>query len=164
MPVTMRWPHSIYSRAGQLAQSGMDATPADPAAHMCAPRAAYETGRFSDALIHLRVVENQHPQAEFRTYAYNWLTVTRRKLRREREAMQHGQAAMASARRESSRQNLASALHNMGGLAYVQGNALKDSFHPPCGVRRSTPRQSTARRDGLVCGYSRGAVSGIHSA
>lgn len=113
-----------YSRAGQLAQSGMDAMPADPAARMCAARAAYETGRFSDALQHLRVVESQHPQAELRTYAYNWLTVTLRKLGRDSEAMQYGRAALTSARRETSQQNLATALHNLGGLVYAQGDTV----------------------------------------
>lgn len=112
-----------YSGASQLARSGMDVMPADPDARMCAARAAYETGRFSDALQHLRVVESRHPQAELRTYAYNWLTVTLRKLGHEREAMQYGQAALALARRETSQQNLATALHNLAGLAYAQGDA-----------------------------------------
>jgi tetratricopeptide (TPR) repeat protein len=62
---------------------------------MCEARAAYETGRFVAALDILRRVEALQPQAETRTYAYNWLTVTLRKLGREREAMQYGQAALA---------------------------------------------------------------------
>lgn len=112
-----------YAQAGQLAQARLSALPADPAARMCAARAAYETGHFADALMHLRAVEAQFPQAESRTYAYNWLTVTLRKLGREREAMQYGQAALAWARREASQQNLATALHNLAGLAYSNGNA-----------------------------------------
>lgn len=114
-----------YSRAGQLAQSGTDAMPADPVARMCAARTAYETGRFSDALLHLRVVENQKPQSELRTYAYNWLTVTLRKLGREQEALQYCLVALMSARRESSQQNLATTLHNLAGLAYSQGETAK---------------------------------------
>ena len=112
-----------YPQAGQLAQARLSTLPADPAARMCAARAAYETGHFVDALLHLRAVEAQFPQAESRTYAYNWLTVTLRKLGREREAMQYGQAALAWARREASQQNLATALHNLAGLAYTQGDA-----------------------------------------
>jgi tetratricopeptide (TPR) repeat protein len=112
-----------YPQAGQLAQARLSTLPADPAARMCAARAAYETGHFADALLHLRAVEAQFPQAESRTYAYNWLTVTLRKLGREREAMQYGQAALAWARREASQQNLATALHNLAGLAYTQGDA-----------------------------------------
>jgi len=112
-----------YSQAGQLAHSHLRALPGDPVARMCAARAAYETGHFADALLHLRAVEAQFPQAELRTYAYNWLTVTLRKLGREREAMQYGQAALAWARRETSQQNLATALHNLAGLAYSSGNA-----------------------------------------
>lgn len=111
-----------YAHASQLAQAGLVDAPADVMAHMCAARAAYETGRFGAALLHLRAVEAQRPQAEARTYAYNWLTVTLRKLGREREAMQYGQAALALARREASQQNLATALHNLAGLAYTQGN------------------------------------------
>ncbi|MFO7541482.1 MAG: tetratricopeptide repeat protein [Thiobacillus sp.] len=114
-----------YAQASELAQARLNAAHADPAAHMCAARAAYESGRFADALIHLRAVEIQRPQAELRTYAYNWLTVTLRKLGREREAMQYGQAALAWARRESSQQNLATALHNLAGLLYTQGNAAQ---------------------------------------
>lgn len=112
-----------YPLAQRLAQTGLDAQPADADAHMCAARAAYETGRFSGALAHLRSVEMQAPQAELRTYAYNWLTVTLRKLGREPEAMQYGLAALAWARRERSRQNLATALHNLAGLAYARGDA-----------------------------------------
>lgn len=112
-----------YAQAGQLAQARLSTLPADPGARMCAARAAYETGHFADALLHLRAVEAQFPQAESRTYAYNWLTVTLRKLGREREAMQYGQAALAWARREASQQNLATALHNLAGLAYSNGNA-----------------------------------------
>jgi len=112
-----------YARASQLAQAQLVTSPADAMAGMCAARAAYETGHFADALQYLRMVEQQRPQAELRTYAYNWLTVTLRRLGREREAMQYGQAALAWARRESSQQNLATALHNMAGLAYAQGNA-----------------------------------------
>jgi len=37
--------------------------------------------------------------------------------------MQYGQAALAWARRETSQQNLATALHNLAGLAYSSGNA-----------------------------------------
>jgi tetratricopeptide (TPR) repeat protein len=112
-----------YAQAGQLAQVRLSALPADPAARMCAARAAYETGHFAEALTHLRAAEAQFPQTELRTYAYNWLTVTLRKLGREREAMQYGQAALAWARREASQQNLATALHNLAGLAYAQGDA-----------------------------------------
>lgn len=112
-----------YAQAGQLAQARLSTLPGDPFARMCAARAAYETGHFADALLHLRAVEAQFPQAESRTYAYNWLTVTLRKLGREREAMQYGQAALAWARREASQQNLATALHNLAGLAYSNGNA-----------------------------------------
>lgn len=112
-----------YAQAGQLAQARLKTLPADPLARMCAARAAYETGHFADALLHLRAVEAQFPQAESRTYAYNWLTATLRKLGREREAMQYGQAALAWARREASQQNLATALHNLAGLAYSNGNA-----------------------------------------
>ena len=112
-----------YAQASQLALARLDTVPADPAARMCVARAAYETGHFFDALQHLRVVESQHPQSELRTYAYNWLTVTLRKLGREQEAMQYGLAALTSARRETSKQNLATALHNLGGLAYAQGDS-----------------------------------------
>ena len=112
-----------YPQAQRLAQISLNAQPADPVARMCAARAAYETGRFSEALAHLRAVEIRAPQGELRTYAYNWLTVTLRKLGREPEAMQYGQAALAWARRERSRQNLATALHNLAGLAYARGDA-----------------------------------------
>lgn len=112
-----------YTQANQLALARLETLPLDPGAQMCAARAAYETGHFSDALQHLRTVENQHPQAELRTYAYNWLTVTLRKLGRDYEAMQYGRAALASARHEASQQNLATALHNLAGLAYAQGDA-----------------------------------------
>lgn len=112
-----------YSKTGQLARETMRIAPEDSSARMCAARAAYETGRFADALQHLRQVESQRPRGELRTYAYNWLTVTLRKLGQEREAMQYAQAALASARRETSQQNLATALHNLGGLVYAQGNA-----------------------------------------
>lgn len=112
-----------YAQASRLAQAQLAASPADAMAHMCAARAAYETGHFAEALQYLRTVEQQRPQGELRTYAYNWLAVTLRRLGREREAMQYGQAALAWARREASRQNLATALHNLAGLAYVQGNA-----------------------------------------
>ncbi len=111
-----------YARASQLAQAQLAAVPADAMARMCAARAAYETGHFAEALQYLRVVELQRPQAELRTYAYNWLTVTLNRLGREREAMQYGQAALAWARRETSRQNLATALHNLAGLTYVRGS------------------------------------------
>lgn len=36
--------------------------------------------------------------------------------------MQYGRTPLVWARHESSRQNLATALHNLAGLAYVQGN------------------------------------------
>ena len=112
-----------YSRASQLAQAQLDTGAADPLARMCAARAAYETGRFEEALTHLRAVETRNPQAGLRTYAYNWLTVTLRKLGREREARQYGVAALGWARREASQQNLATALHNLAGLAYTEGDA-----------------------------------------
>lgn len=112
-----------YPQAMQLAQTRLDGAPDDPAARMCAARAAYETGRFIAALAHLRALEAQQPQAETRTYAYNWLAVTLNRLGRGREAMRYGQAALAWARREASRQNLATALHNLAGLAYAQGDA-----------------------------------------
>jgi tetratricopeptide (TPR) repeat protein len=112
-----------YAHAEHLAQTQLTRSPADAMALMCAARAAYETGHFGNALQYLRAVEQQRPQGELRTYAYNWLTVTLRRLGREREAMQYGQAALAWARREASRQNLATALHNMAGLAHAQGNA-----------------------------------------
>lgn len=112
-----------YVRAAELAQTRLVAVPTDVAARMCAARAAYETGHFADALLHLRAVELQHPQGESRTYAYNWLTVTLNRLGRAPEASGFARAALAWARRESSRQNLATALHNLAGLAYAQGDA-----------------------------------------
>lgn len=112
-----------YQQAAQLAQARLDGTPADPAARMCAARAAYESGRFTEALAHLRTLEAQFPQAGWHAYAYNWLTVTLNRLGRSREAMRYGQAALAWARRETSRQNLATALHNLAGLMYAEGNA-----------------------------------------
>ena len=75
-----------YTAATQLAASA----PASALSRMCAARAAYETGHFADALTRLREVEAAHPQGETRTYLYNWLTVTLRKLGREAEAMQYG--------------------------------------------------------------------------
>lgn len=114
-----------YGKASELAQTRLDKVHTDPAAHMCAARAAYESGRFPDALLHLRAVEMQAPQAELRTYVFNWLTVTLRKLGREREALRYGQSALAGARRENSQQNLATALHNLAGLMYTQGNASR---------------------------------------
>lgn len=107
-----------YAAATRLAASQPELTPS----RMCAARAAYETGHFVDALAGLRGVEAGRPQGEARTYLYNWLAVTLRKLGREAEAMQYGQAALAWARRESSRQNLATALHNLAGLAYARGD------------------------------------------
>lgn len=111
-----------YQQAAQLALARLDGAPADPAARMCAARAAYESGRFAEALAHLRALEAQVPQSGWRAYAYNWLTVTLNRLGRGREAMQYGQAALAWARRETSRQNLATALHNLAGLMYAEGN------------------------------------------
>lgn len=111
-----------YVRAGELARAQLAEAPLDVTARMCAARAAYETGRFADALGHLRAVELQRPPAETRTYAYNWLTVTLRRLGRTAEAMQYGQAALAWARIEGGRQNLATALHNLAGLAYESGD------------------------------------------
>ncbi|MCA1926775.1 MAG: tetratricopeptide repeat protein, partial [Thiobacillus sp.] len=108
-----------YPAATQLAADA----PASVSSRMCAARAAYETGHFADALKYLREVEAARPQGEARTYLYNWLTVTLRKLGRETEAMQYGLAALAWARRQASRQNLATALHNLAGLAYARGDA-----------------------------------------
>ncbi len=113
-----------YPLAAQLAQARLEIGANDPAGIMCAARAAYETGRFVDALRLLREVESRHPEPEWRTYAYNWLTVTLRKLGREQEALRYGQAALAFARQQGSRQNLATALHNLAGLAYAQGDAV----------------------------------------
>ncbi|MEQ1590781.1 MAG: tetratricopeptide repeat protein [Thiobacillaceae bacterium] len=112
-----------YAAAQRRAQRQLADAPGDAAARMCAARAAYETGHFTTALEQLRILEQQHPQAELRTYSYNWLTVSLRRLGREDEAMRYGQAALAWARRESSRQNLATALHNMAGLAWARGDA-----------------------------------------
>jgi tetratricopeptide (TPR) repeat protein len=112
-----------YPLAAELAQARLAAVPADAGAGMCAARAAYETGHFAAALDHLRALEMQRPQGELRTYAGNWLTVTLRKLGRESEAMQYGQAALVWARRETSQQNLATALHNLAGLAWARGDA-----------------------------------------
>jgi tetratricopeptide (TPR) repeat protein len=112
-----------YPLAADIAQARLSAVPADAWAGVCAARAAYETGHFAAALDHLRAVEMQRPQGELRTYVSNWLTVTLRKLGRETEAMRYGQAALVSARRETSQQNLATALHNMAGLAWAGGDA-----------------------------------------
>ncbi len=111
-----------YPAAAQLAGVALQTAPDDFAARMCAARAAYETGHFGEALGHLNALEARHPQGEARTYAYNWLTVTLRKLGRDPEAWQYGQAALAWARRESNRQNLATALHNLAGLVYTRGD------------------------------------------
>ena len=108
-----------YAAATRLAASQPDTL----SARMCVARAAYETGHFVEAHGVLRGIEAGRPQGEARTYLYNWLTVTLRKLGREAEAMQYGQAALAWARRETSRQNLATALHNLAGLTYTQGDA-----------------------------------------
>jgi tetratricopeptide (TPR) repeat protein len=107
-----------YARATQLAQARLAELPQEGAALMCEARAAYETGRFVAALDILRRFEALQPQGESRTYLYNWLTVTLRKLGREREAMQYGQAALARARGETSQQNLATAMHNFAGLMW----------------------------------------------
>lgn len=112
-----------YARAAQLAQARLAEQPQEGTALMCEARAAYETGRFVAALDVLRRFEVLQPQGESRTYLYNWLTVTLRKLGREREAMQYGQAALARARSESSRQNLATALHNFAGLMWERLDA-----------------------------------------
>ncbi|MCA1977605.1 MAG: tetratricopeptide repeat protein, partial [Thiobacillus sp.] len=112
-----------YPTAMQTAQARLAAVPGEFSARMCLARAAYETGHFNDALTMLRGIEAERPQNEARTYAYNWLTVTLRKLGREAEAWQYGQAALAWARRERSPQNLATALHNLAGLAYTRGDA-----------------------------------------
>ncbi len=114
-----------YAQAATLAQARLAAAPADPMARLCAARAAYETGAFTDALLHLRAVELGRPQAETRTYAWNWLTVTLRRLGREDEAMRYGAAALAAARQETNRQNLATALHNFAGLAQARGDDAK---------------------------------------
>jgi len=114
-----------YARAAQLAQMRLAEQARDGSALMCEARAAYETGRFVAALDILRRYEALQPQGEARTYLYNWLTVTLRKLGREREAMQYGQAALARARGEASRQNLATALHNFAGLMWERLDASK---------------------------------------
>ena len=114
---------SNYPLASDLARARLAAVPADAWAGMCAARAAYETGHFAAALDHLRAVEMQRPQGELRTYVSNWLTVTLRKMGRETEAMQYGQAALVWARSETSQQNLATALHNLAGLAWARGDA-----------------------------------------
>jgi len=113
-----------YPAAQRIAQQRLADASGDAIARMCAARAAYETGHFTAALEQLRILEQQRPQAELRTYAYNWLTVSLRRLGRENEAMRYGQAALAWARRETSRQNLATALHNMAGLAWARGDAV----------------------------------------
>ncbi len=112
-----------YARAAGLAQTALATAPADAMAGLCAARAAYETGSFDGALHHLRAVEAGVAQGEQRSYAWNWLTVTLRRLGREDEALGYGRAALAAARVESSRQNLATALHNLAGLLYTRGDA-----------------------------------------
>ncbi len=111
-----------YARAAELSQAALAMVPADAMAALCAARAAYETGDFQRALRHLRAVEAGAPQAELRTYAWNWLTVTLRRLGHEDEALGYGRAALAAARAEHSRQNLATALHNLAGLLYTSGD------------------------------------------
>lgn len=98
------------------------AAPESAAAGLCAARAAYETGQFVRAMNELRKVESGQPPGEMRTYLYNWLTVTLRKLGHEQEAMQYGRAALAWARIEPNRQNLATALHNLAGLTASAGD------------------------------------------
>lgn len=112
-----------YPAAAQAAEAALKRAPDDLSGRMCLARAAYETGRFGNALGHLRNVEALNPQGEARTYAWNWLTVTLRKLGRDAEAWQYGQGALTWARREPNRQNLATALHNLAGLAYARGDA-----------------------------------------
>jgi len=112
-----------YARAAKLAQVHLAERPQEGTALMCEGRAAYETGRFVEALDILRRYEALQPQGEARTYLYNWLTVTLRKLGREREAMQYGQAALVRARGETSQQNLATALHNFAGLMWERQDA-----------------------------------------
>lgn len=114
--------HFDYARAAELAQTTLATAPADAMAGLCAARAAYETGDFDGALRRLRAVEAGAPLAELRTCAWNWLTVTLRRLGREDEAFAYGRAALAAARMESSRQNLATALHNLAGLLYTRGD------------------------------------------
>ncbi len=112
-----------YEEAARLAKASLDQAPADDAARLCVARAAYETGHFEAALDALRAVERHIPQAELRTYAYNWLTVTLRRLGRDTEAMQYGRAALAWGRIETNQQNLATALHNMAGLLWSVNDA-----------------------------------------
>jgi tetratricopeptide (TPR) repeat protein len=112
-----------YGRAESLAQARLAAEPNDLRALMCRARAAYETGRFPRAHLLLRQVEAGQPQGEARTYLYNWMTVTLRRLGREAEALQYGQAALARARLEANRQNLATALHNYAGLMWERRDA-----------------------------------------
>lgn len=111
-----------YARAAELAQTALAGTPADTMAGLCTARAAYETGDFESALRRLRTVEAGAPLAEQRTCTWNWLTVTLRRLGREDEAFAYGRAALAAARMEGSRQNLATALHNLAGLLYTRGD------------------------------------------
>ncbi len=111
-----------YARAAELAQTALAGVPADAMAGLCAARAAYETGDFKSALRRLRAVEAGTAQGEQRTCAWNWLTVTLRRLGREDEALGYGRAALAAARVEGSRQNLATALHNLAGLLYTRGD------------------------------------------
>lgn len=112
-----------YARAADLARATLQAVPDDALARLCAARAAYETGDFDGALLYLRTVEARAPQGTLRTCAWNWLTVTLRRLGREEEAFGYGRAALAAARGEDNRQNLATALHNLAGLAYGHGDA-----------------------------------------
>ncbi len=112
-----------YPAAQALADARLAAWPADFSARLCAARAAYETGHFEQALAYLRSAEAGQRQGEARTYAYNWLTVTLNRLGRGAEALAYGQAALAWARREPNRQNLATALHNLAGLRYAHGDA-----------------------------------------
>lgn len=112
-----------YEAAASLAKASLVQNPADDAARLCVARAAYETGHFEAALDALRAVERHRQQGELRTYAYNWLTVTLRRLGRDAEAMQYGRAALAWARIETNQQNLATALHNMAGLLWSVNDA-----------------------------------------
>jgi len=111
-----------YGAAAWLAEVRLAGNPQDIEALMCAARAAYETGDFVAAHQRLRLAEALRPQGESLTYVYNWLTVTLRRLGREREAMGYGQAALVRARAEASRQNLATALHNLAGLLWEHGD------------------------------------------
>lgn len=112
-----------YAHAEVLAGERLVAMPADPLARVCAARAAYETGRFDGALAHLRAAEAASLQGDVRTEAWNWLTVTLRRLGRDDEAWHYGRAALAAARSEPSPQNLATALHNLAGLVHARGDA-----------------------------------------